>query len=65
MPYKHRKSIYYDDENIRDLVFKGYTIVYMIEVYARISFGHPAHSYLASSRINTWPPHASIIWPAK
>lgn len=31
MPYKHRKSIYHDDENIRDLIFKGYTVVYMIE----------------------------------
>jgi plasmid stabilization system protein ParE len=31
MPYKHRKSIYHDDENIRDLIFKGYTIIYMIE----------------------------------
>lgn len=31
MPYKHRKSIYHEDENIRDLVFKGYTVVYMIE----------------------------------
>lgn len=31
MPYKHRKSIYHDDENIRDLIFKGYTIIYIIE----------------------------------
>ena len=31
MPYKHRKSIYHDDENVRDLIFKGYTVVYMIE----------------------------------
>ncbi|MBE0515606.1 type II toxin-antitoxin system RelE/ParE family toxin [Sulfurimonas sp.] len=31
MPYKYRKSIYHDDEKIRDLVFKGYTVVYMIE----------------------------------
>jgi plasmid stabilization system protein ParE len=31
MPYKHRKSIYHDDENIRDLIFKGYTVVYMID----------------------------------
>ncbi|MDY0315470.1 MAG: type II toxin-antitoxin system RelE/ParE family toxin [Bacteroidales bacterium] len=31
MPYKHRKSIYHDDGNIRDLIFKGYTIIYMIE----------------------------------
>ncbi|HBY67806.1 MAG TPA: type II toxin-antitoxin system RelE/ParE family toxin [Flavobacteriaceae bacterium] len=31
LPYKHRKSIYFDDENIRDLVFKGYTIVYRVK----------------------------------
>ena len=31
MPYKYRKSIYFDDENIRDLVFKGYTIPYLID----------------------------------
>lgn len=30
MPYRCRKSIYYDDEHVRDLVFRGYVIVYMI-----------------------------------
>ena len=30
MPYKFRKSIYFDDENIRDLIFKGYVIPYRI-----------------------------------
>ncbi|MCD4790124.1 MAG: type II toxin-antitoxin system RelE/ParE family toxin [Bacteroidales bacterium] len=30
MPYKHRKSIYFEDDDIRDLIFKGYTIVYRI-----------------------------------
>jgi plasmid stabilization system protein ParE len=29
-PYRHRKSIYFEDEYIRDLIFKGYTIVYRI-----------------------------------
>jgi hypothetical protein len=29
-PRKHRKSIWFDDEDIRDLIFKGYTIVYRI-----------------------------------
>ena len=29
-PYICRKSIYCDDENIRDLIFKGYCIVYKI-----------------------------------
>jgi len=31
MPYKYRKSFYYDDENIRDMVFKGYTIPYLVD----------------------------------
>ena len=31
MPYKNKKSIYFDDSNIRDLIFKGYTIVYRIK----------------------------------
>lgn len=30
-PLKHRKSIYFDDENYRDLIYHGYTIVYKIE----------------------------------
>jgi len=30
-PYKYRKSYYFNDENIRDMVFKGYTIIYKIE----------------------------------
>ncbi len=30
-PYKHRKSIYFEDVNIRDMIFKGYTIVYKID----------------------------------
>ncbi len=31
MPYKCRKSIYFKDDNIRDLIYKGYTIVYKID----------------------------------
>lgn len=31
MPYCCRKSIYYDDDNVRDLVFRGYAIVYVIQ----------------------------------
>lgn len=31
MPYKHRKSIYFDDDNVRDFIFKGYTIAYEID----------------------------------
>jgi len=30
MPYKCRKSIYFDDYTIRDLIYKGYTIVYKV-----------------------------------
>jgi len=31
MPHKCRQSIYYEDKNIRDLIYKGYTVVYAIE----------------------------------
>ena len=31
MPFKFWQSIYFEDENIRDLIFKGYTIVYKID----------------------------------
>ncbi len=30
-PYKYRKSIYFEDEDIRDMIFKGYTIVYKVD----------------------------------
>ncbi len=30
-PYKFRQSKWFNDEDIRDLVFKGYTIPYWIE----------------------------------
>lgn len=29
-PYKNRKSFYYENENIRDMTFKGYTLIYEI-----------------------------------
>lgn len=29
-PYKYRQSLYYKHENTRDLVFKGYTLIYHI-----------------------------------
>ena len=32
MPYKYRKSLYRDDENVRDMVFKGYTIPYKVDI---------------------------------
>ncbi|WP_291101675.1 MULTISPECIES: type II toxin-antitoxin system RelE/ParE family toxin [unclassified Flavobacterium] len=31
-PFHSKKSIYYNDENIRDCVFKGYTCVYKIDL---------------------------------
>lgn len=31
MPFKCRKSIYFDNDNIRDLIFKGYIIVYKVD----------------------------------
>jgi plasmid stabilization system protein ParE len=31
-PYKFRKSFYFNDENIRDMIFKKYTIVYEIDL---------------------------------
>ena len=34
MPKKYRKSEYYEDENIRDMIFRGYTIIY--ELYENI-----------------------------
>lgn len=30
-PFKFRQSIYFDDANIRDLIYKGYTIPYYID----------------------------------
>ncbi len=31
-PYKFRKSVYFDDENIRDMIYNGYTIIYKINL---------------------------------
>lgn len=30
MPYRCRKSFYTDDENSRDMIYKGYTIVFNV-----------------------------------
>lgn len=30
MPFKNRKSIFFDREDIRDLIYKGYIIIYKI-----------------------------------
>jgi len=29
-PFKFRKSQYFNDENIRDMIYKGYTVIYRI-----------------------------------
>ena len=29
-PFKFRKSQYFDDENIRDMIYNGYTVIYRI-----------------------------------
>jgi hypothetical protein len=44
-PRKHRKSIWYDDEDIRDLIFKGYTIVYRINNDTIEIFGFVKHQH--------------------
>lgn len=31
MPYKYRQSISFNDKNIRDFIFKGYVIPYLID----------------------------------
>ena len=31
-PFKFRQSYYYDDSKIRDLIFKGYTIPYLVDI---------------------------------
>ncbi len=36
MPYKCRKSIYFDDERMRDLIYKGYTIVYKVDEHQNL-----------------------------
>ncbi len=32
MPYKYRKSHYFEDVNIRDYIFKGYVIPYKVDI---------------------------------
>ena len=31
MPYANRKSIFFDREDIRDFIFKGYIVVYKVD----------------------------------
>lgn len=32
-PFKHRQSYYFEDKNIRDMIHKGYTIVYEVDFH--------------------------------
>ena len=46
-PYRHRQSIYFDDTEIRDLIYKGYTIVFritkdQIEVFGFVKYQNSA-----------------------
>ncbi|MFP4556420.1 MAG: type II toxin-antitoxin system RelE/ParE family toxin [Bacteroidales bacterium] len=38
-PYKSRKSIYFENVSIRDLIFKGYTVVFRINANQIEVFG--------------------------
>jgi plasmid stabilization system protein ParE len=38
-PYLYRKSVYFKEESIRDLIFKGYTIVFRITEHSIEVFG--------------------------
>jgi plasmid stabilization system protein ParE len=31
-PYKFRKSFYFDDEKVREMTFKGYTVIYEVDL---------------------------------
>lgn len=31
-PYKFWKSFYFDDEKVRDMTFKGYTVIYEVDL---------------------------------
>lgn len=37
-PFHFKKSIYYNDENIRDYVFKGYISVYEVDIIKNTVF---------------------------
>ena len=42
-PFKYKKSIYFNRDDIRDMTFKGYTIVYKIEEKVIIVFALIKH----------------------
>jgi len=31
MPYKFRQSYFYDNKNVRDLIYKGYVVPYLVD----------------------------------
>jgi len=31
-PFKYKPSFYFDDKNIRDMIYKGYTIIYEVNL---------------------------------
>ena len=39
MPYSYRKSIFADDDDVRDLIFKGYCITFKITKDSILVFG--------------------------
>ena len=45
-PFLFRKSIYFNDEKIRDLIFKGYTVVFRISDDVIEVFGFVKHQNL-------------------
>ncbi|WP_309613075.1 type II toxin-antitoxin system RelE/ParE family toxin [Flavobacterium sp.] len=47
-PFNYRKSIYFEDELIRDYIFKGYTIVFKINMKNQIIivFGFIKHQVI-------------------
>jgi plasmid stabilization system protein ParE len=47
-PYRFRKSVYFEDSTIRDLIFKGYTFVFkineeVIEVFGFVKYLEKFH----------------------
>ncbi|MEP5613187.1 MAG: type II toxin-antitoxin system RelE/ParE family toxin [Cyclobacteriaceae bacterium] len=45
MPFRNRQSIYFERENIRDIVHKGYVITYQIEKKVIKVFSILKHKY--------------------
>lgn len=42
-PYLHRPSIWFDDDNIRDLIYQGHTVIYRIKEDLIEVFGFVSH----------------------